>query len=38
MAARMAERWYTRLSATDHVIGHELVHAFQFDVTNTNAQ
>jgi Tol biopolymer transport system component len=93
MAARMAERWYTRLSgifshelrtrqvvvlygsgeqfrqtnvvnedlgegtggvteaykrrivlpfagpiqATDHVLGHELVHAFQYDLTNTNA-
>ncbi len=93
MAARMAERWYTRLStifnhqlrnrqvvvlygsgeqfrqtnvvdedlgegtggvteaykrrivlpfagpiqATDHVLGHELVHAFQYDITNTNA-
>jgi Tol biopolymer transport system component len=92
MAARMAERWYTRLSqllnhelssrqplilyasgahfrqtnavegelgegtggvteaykrrivlpfagpieASDHVLGHELVHAFQYDVTNTN--
>jgi Tol biopolymer transport system component len=92
MAARMAERWYTRLSgllnhelrgrqplilyasaphfwqtnaiqgelgegtggvteaykrrivlpfagpieATDHVLGHELVHAFQYDITNTN--
>jgi Tol biopolymer transport system component len=93
MAARMAERWYTRLStvlshelrgrqplvlyasgsqfrqtntvegelgegtggvteaykrrivlpfagpleATDHVLGHELVHAFQYDITSTNA-
>src|SRR4029079_8938550 len=93
MAARMAERWYTRLSSvfahelrnrqvvvlyasgsrfrqtnvvegdlgegtggvteaykrrivlplagpiqsTDHVLGHELVHAFQYDITNTNA-
>jgi Tol biopolymer transport system component len=93
MAARMAERWYTRLStvlshelrgrqplvlyasgshfrqtnviegelgegtggvteaykrrivlpfagtleATDHVLGHELVHAFQYDISNTNA-
>src|SRR5688572_19887835 len=92
MAARMAERWYTRLSAllehdlsgrqplilyasgphfrqtnaiqgeigegtggvteaykrrivlpfagpieaTDHVLGHELVHAFQYDITGTN--
>ena len=92
MAARMAERWYTRLSqllnhelstkqplilyasgahfrqtnavegdlgegtggvteaykrrivlpfagpieASDHVLGHELVHAFQYDITNTN--
>ncbi len=92
MAARMAERWYTRLSnlldhelrgrqalilyasgphfrqtnaiqgmlgegtggvteafkrrivlpfagpieATDHVLGHELVHAFQYDITNTD--
>lgn len=25
------------LAATDHVIGHELVHAFQYDITNTNA-
>ena len=25
------------LKATDHVLGHELVHAFQYDVTNTNA-
>jgi len=24
------------LESTDHVIGHELVHAFQYDVTNTN--
>ncbi len=94
MAARMSERWYTRLStifdhelrgrqtiifysssahfrqtnviegnigegtggvtealkrrivlpfagpiqATDHVLGHELVHAFQYDATNTSAQ
>src|SRR4051812_34328627 len=93
LAARMAERWYTRLSgifthelrnrqvvvlyasgsqfrqtnviegdlgegtggvteaykrrivlpfagpiqSTDHVLGHELVHAFQYDITNTNA-
>jgi Tol biopolymer transport system component len=93
MAARMAERWYTRLSSlmdhelrgrqavilygsgsqfrqtnvvegdlgegtggvteaykrrivlpfagpiesTDHVLGHELVHAFQYDMTNTSA-
>jgi Tol biopolymer transport system component len=93
MASRLAERWYTRLSAllehklrgrqtlilyasgphfrqtnviegelgegtggvteaakrrivlpfagpiesTDHVLGHELVHAFQYDITNTNA-
>jgi Tol biopolymer transport system component len=22
---------------TDHVLGHELVHAFQYDITNTNA-
>ena len=92
MAARMAERWYTRIStllnhelrgrqplilyasgphfrqtnaiqgelgegtggvteafkrrivlpfagpieASDHVLGHELVHAFQYDITNTN--
>jgi Tol biopolymer transport system component len=92
MAARMAERWYTRIStllnhelrgrqplilyasgphfrqtnaiqgalgegtggvteaykrrivlpfagpieATDHVLGHELIHAFQYDITNTN--
>jgi Tol biopolymer transport system component len=94
MAARLAERWYTRLSsllehrlrgrqplilyasgphfrqtntiegelgegtggvteaakrrivlpfagpieATDHVLGHELVHAFQYDMTNTSTQ
>src|SRR5215210_1299056 len=25
------------LQATDHVLGHELVHAFQYDITNTNA-
>jgi hypothetical protein len=25
------------LDATDHVLGHELVHAFQYDITNTNA-
>jgi Tol biopolymer transport system component len=25
------------LKASDHVIGHELVHAFQYDITNTNA-
>lgn len=25
------------LAATDHVLGHELVHAFQYDITNTNA-
>lgn len=25
------------IQATDHVIGHELVHAFQYDITNTNA-
>ena len=25
------------LEATDHVLGHELVHAFQYDITNTNA-
>jgi Tol biopolymer transport system component len=25
------------LESTDHVIGHELVHAFQYDITNTNA-
>lgn len=24
------------LAATDHVLGHELVHAFQYDITNTN--
>jgi Tol biopolymer transport system component len=24
------------IQATDHVIGHELVHAFQYDITNTN--
>ena len=24
------------LEATDHVLGHELVHAFQYDITNTN--
>ncbi len=24
------------IEATDHVIGHELVHAFQYDITNTN--
>jgi Tol biopolymer transport system component len=24
------------LQATDHVLGHELVHAFQYDITNTN--
>jgi Tol biopolymer transport system component len=24
------------LEATDHVIGHELVHAFQYDITGTN--
>jgi Tol biopolymer transport system component len=24
------------LDATDHVLGHELVHAFQYDITNTN--
>src|SRR6266542_1512433 len=25
------------LESTDHVLGHELVHAFQYDITNTNA-
>ncbi len=25
------------IESTDHVLGHELVHAFQYDVTNTNA-
>ena len=25
------------LESTDHVIGHERVHAFQYDITNTNA-
>src|SRR5205085_9399515 len=25
------------IEATDHVIGHELVHAFQYDITNTSA-
>ena len=25
------------LDATDHVLGHELVHAFQYDITSTNA-
>lgn len=25
------------LDATDHVLGHELVHAFQYDITNTSA-
>ena len=25
------------IEATDHVLGHELVHAFQYDITNTNA-
>ncbi|MBW8895593.1 MAG: peptidase S9, partial [Acidobacteria bacterium] len=25
------------IESTDHVIGHELVHAFQYDITNTNA-
>ena len=25
------------IQATDHVLGHELVHAFQYDVTNTSA-
>src|SRR5687767_9732050 len=24
------------LEATDHVLGHELIHAFQYDITNTN--
>ena len=24
------------MEATDHVLGHELVHAFQYDITNTN--
>src|SRR6187397_1961201 len=26
------------LEATDHVLGHELVHAFQYDITNTNVK
>jgi Tol biopolymer transport system component len=26
------------IEATDHVLGHELVHAFQYDITNTNTQ
>jgi Tol biopolymer transport system component len=26
------------IEATDHVIGHELVHAFQYDITNTSTQ
>ena len=26
------------IEATDHVLGHELVHAFQYHITNTNAQ
>ncbi|MEO6236984.1 MAG: BamA/TamA family outer membrane protein [Vicinamibacterales bacterium] len=25
------------IQATDHVLGHELVHAFQYDITRTNA-
>src|SRR6476646_9442288 len=25
------------IESTDHLIGHELVHAFQYDITNTNA-
>lgn len=25
------------IESTDHVLGHELVHAFQYDITNTNA-
>src|SRR4051794_214389 len=25
------------IAATDHVLGHELVHAFQYDITSTNA-
>src|SRR3954463_11214611 len=25
------------IDATDHVLGHELVHAFQYDITNTSA-
>ena len=25
------------IQSTDHVLGHELVHAFQYDITNTNA-
>ncbi len=25
------------IQATDHVLGHELVHAFQYDITSTNA-
>jgi hypothetical protein len=24
------------LEATDHVLGHELVHAFQYDISGTN--
>jgi Tol biopolymer transport system component len=26
------------IEATDHVLGHELVHAFQYDITNTNVR
>ena len=26
------------IEATDHVLGHELVHAFQYDMTNTSTQ
>ena len=26
------------IEATDHVLGHELVHAFQYDITDTNTQ
>ena len=29
-------RWPARSQPTDHVLGHELVHAFQYDITNTN--
>src|SRR5215203_4138937 len=25
------------IESTDHVLGHELVHAFQYDITSTNA-
>src|SRR4030042_857672 len=30
-SARLAERWYARLS---RMLGHELVHAFQYDITS----